>query len=156
MPTDTPPLRQAPADNTENRTDVKTARERLRAVYGVRCTRQGVAFVQPAEPEQKIFVAGDFNHWSPSATRLHYDGQIGVAYTIVPIPPGRYQYRLIIDGAWQADPYNNQQQHNDYGEPNSVLVVPPPKRTVNPEHPEPERIAAPSQGATVLSHRGPS
>jgi hypothetical protein len=29
----------------------------------------------------------------------------------------------VIDGAWRADPYNPHQQRNDYGEPNSIVLV---------------------------------
>ena len=48
----------------------------------------------------------------------------GDLHALVEIPPGRYQYRLIIDGDWQSDRYNEMQQMNAYGEPNSVLIVP--------------------------------
>lgn len=147
-----PPLRQT-SEAEKNNDDVHTARQRLRAVYGARCTKQGVVFVQPAEPEQKICVAGDFNNWSPTATPLHYDAKLGVAYTIVPIPPGRYQYRLILDGAWQADPHNNQQQHNEYGEPNSVLIV--PQARVAGEHddaPLERFMASPNTQTAVRQH----
>ncbi len=40
------------------------------------------------------------------------------------IPPGRYRYRLVVDGRWRADPFNKLQRLNDYDEPNSLLVVP--------------------------------
>ncbi len=72
----------------------------------------------------RILVAGDFNHWSPTAHPLRYNPQLAVHHALVEIPPGRYQYRLIIDGVWQADPYNANVQANGYGEHNSVLVVP--------------------------------
>ena len=42
---------------------------------------------------------------------------------VVEVPPGKYQYCLVIDGQWQADRYNDKQHVNDYGEPNSVIEV---------------------------------
>ena len=41
------------------------------------------------------------------------------------IPPGRYHYRLIVDGLWRADPFNKLQRLNDYDEPNMPLRRPP-------------------------------
>ena len=91
---------------------------------GVQCTDKGVRFVQPGEATTSISIAGDFNQWSPTATPLYHQSQLGVQQALVQIPPGLYQYRLIINGRWQADPYNARTQLNEYGEPNSVLVVP--------------------------------
>ena len=34
------------------------------------------------------------------------------------------QEDLVIDGHWVADPHNQYKQVNDYGELNSVVVVP--------------------------------
>ena len=121
-----PPLREvtmnAPSDNGERTTT--DAQRQLGAVLGVRITMHGVMFVQPADPTQKLAVAGDFNNWSPTATPLHHDLELGVAYAIVSMAPGRYRYRLIVDGRWQADPHNHEREANPYGEPNSVLHVP--------------------------------
>ncbi len=91
--------------------------------YGVQPTEHGVRFVQPGGAHCSIVVAGDFNHWSTAANPLRYSPQLGVHHAIVDIPPGRYQYRLVINGVWQADPYNANVQLNEYGEHNSVLVV---------------------------------
>lgn len=93
--------------------------------YGVRLTTRGVIFTQPSNCGGKVFVAGDFNGWSSSATELKMCEKSGHVTTLVEMPPGKYQYRLVIDGQWQADRYNDQQKINMYGEPNSILVVPP-------------------------------
>ena len=71
-----------------------------------------------------MFVAGDFNVWSATSTPLSYDKRLGAHETVVEMPPGRYRYRLIIDGRWTVDPHNQHKQVNDYGELNSVVVVP--------------------------------
>lgn len=92
-------------------------------LYGVRPTSTGVLFVQPAGDVRHIAVAGDFNNWSATANPMRRNREIGVFETLIPIAAGRHQYRLVIDGIWQADPYNPQQQHNEYGEPNSIVVV---------------------------------
>ena len=98
---------------------------RVSHLYGVRPTSQGVLFVQPGDAGRALAIAGDFNRWSPTANPLRYNAQLHVYQAIVPVEPGRYQYRLVVDGRWQADPYNDQRVRNEYGEPNSVLTVHP-------------------------------
>jgi hypothetical protein len=97
-------------------------------LYGVRPTTQGVLFVQPGTTGRTVAVAGDFNSWSTLADPLRYDEQLEVFQALVPIPQGIHQYRLVVDGRWQPDPYNARQQLNTYGEANSVLVVDPADR----------------------------
>jgi chromosome partitioning protein len=94
------------------------------APYGAAVTDHGARFVQPGDGRQSFAVAGDFNHWSPTATPLPFDARLGAHHAFVEIPPGRYRYRLVVDGRWQADPYNAHKQVNEYDEMNSVLVVP--------------------------------
>jgi 1,4-alpha-glucan branching enzyme len=99
--------------------------DRTKHLFGVRQTSQGVLFVQPGAAGRSIAIAGDFNRWSPQKNVLRYNRDLDIYQTIIPIAPGSYQYRLVVDGRWQADPYNAQQSRNSYGEPNSVLTVEP-------------------------------
>ena len=51
-------------------------------------------------------------------------GQSGVWQTkIEQLPTGRYRYRLVVDGQWQQDPYNEETEMNPYGEFNSIFEV---------------------------------
>lgn len=93
------------------------------AKFGINLTREGVVFVQPADCGKHVAVAGDFNCWSPSKTPMRINEKSGNWQVIVEVPPGRYQYCLVIDGQWHADRYNDKQHVNDYGEPNSVIEV---------------------------------
>ena len=93
------------------------------ASYGAALTLHGVRFAQPGDGRHSISVAGDFNHWSATTTPLPFDERRGAHEALVEIPPGRYRYRLVIDGNWKADPFNEHKQVNEYGELNSVLVV---------------------------------
>ncbi len=96
----------------------------LPPVLGAVATTTGVRFAHPAEAMKRVFVAGDFNGWSATSTPLTYDEQLGTHEAEIELPPGRYRYRLVIDGHWVADPHNQYKQVNDYGELNSVVVVP--------------------------------
>lgn len=92
---------------------------------GVRHAPEGVRFVFPGRPEQRVSVAGDFNNWSPSAAVMEYDPRLGAHAITLTLPPGRRQYRLVVDGRWIADPHNPETQRNAFDEVNSVVAVRP-------------------------------
>jgi hypothetical protein len=104
--------------------EVKTARpDPDRRLLGVRVTSQGVLFVQPASLGRTIAIAGTFNNWSPTANTMRLNQELGVFELCVPIEPGTHQYRLVVDGAWTADPHNSSAELNPFGELNSVVTV---------------------------------
>ena len=92
--------------------------------FGASVTTRGVRFAHPGDDRATVYVAGDFNDWSATSTPLRYDDRIGAHEALIEMPPGRYLYRLIVDGRWTADPHNQYKQVNEYGEFNSVVVVP--------------------------------
>ncbi|MEM1446285.1 MAG: AAA family ATPase [Planctomycetota bacterium] len=98
------------------------------SVLGVRVTGQGVLFVQPfpqAGPgSTNVALAGDFNDWNPSKTPLIRNEALGVWQAVVKLPPGKYRYRLVIDGQWIQDPHNPRTETNPFGELNNVVDVP--------------------------------
>ena len=91
-----------------------------------------------------VFVAGDFNGWSQTATPLAKNDQNGgVVFTAdVPLNEGAHQYKFIVDGKWMPDPAADASMNVDdnYGGHNSGLVagfdarkLPPPQPgAVNP------------------------
>ena len=92
-------------------------------LLGVRSTRQGALFVQPATLGAKVAIAGDFNGWNPAAGVMKLNESLGIYELTLRLPAGAYQYRLVVDGAWMADPYNRNRTTNPFGEPNSVLEI---------------------------------
>lgn len=70
----------------------------------------------------QLAIAGEFNDWVPDY-QVETEQHGGVIKKILRLPPGRYQYRLVINGRWQKDPYNPDQVMNVYGETNSILNV---------------------------------
>jgi chromosome partitioning protein len=92
-------------------------------VCGVRPTTSGLLFVQPVAAARTLAIAADFNNWNPSLTPMTRDESLGVWQTIVQVPPGRYRYRLVIDGKWVQDPFNTTVETNPFGELNNVVEV---------------------------------
>ena len=116
------PLESVPSavEPAPNRPGLK---EKLDKLYGIRTTHKGILFVQPGAGGKKYGIAGDFNNWNPASTPMNKHVELGVWQACVNIPPGRYRYRLVIDGQWVKDPYNPQTETNPFGELNSVLEV---------------------------------
>jgi hypothetical protein len=82
-----------------------------------------VRFTVEAPGARHVAVVGDFNGWNPGATPLvrAADGRTWTA--TVPLPPGRHVYAFSIDGGLSADPAAPRAPEDDFGTPNSVLVV---------------------------------
>jgi 1,4-alpha-glucan branching enzyme len=71
---------------------------------------------------QSVQLAGTFNDWNPKATPLsRWSG--GEWGTGVPLKPGKYEYKFIVDGVWQEDPLACDSVENPFGSRNSVKHV---------------------------------
>ena len=91
--------------------------------YGVRQEEDVVSFVTLYPTAASVQVAGDFNNWQPESAVMEKIGENGAWSLKLNIEPGCYQYRLVVDGQWQQDPYNEAVEVNPFGEYNSVLTV---------------------------------
>jgi len=79
--------------------------------------------VQP--DAQTVQVAGDFNEWNPARTPLEPTGT-GAWTVTLPLEPGRYKYKFVVDGqTWLADPFAAEQDDDGFGSQNAVLDVRP-------------------------------
>ena len=96
---------------------------RLSDYYGVNQMNDAVVFVTLYPRAKSVQVAGDFNNWQPSKTKLEKVGDGGVWQTKLQLPPGKYRYRLVVDGQWQQDPYNELTESNPFGGHNSIVEV---------------------------------
>lgn len=75
------------------------------------------------DPHAKLVqVAGDFNNWVNEALDPT-DLQRGIWEKFIPLAPGRYRYKFIVDGEWTVDPQNSVSEPNPYGGIDSVIVI---------------------------------
>jgi 1,4-alpha-glucan branching enzyme len=74
-----------------------------------------------------VCVAGTFNDWQAEAKPLHsLGGGHWLKETVM--PPGTYEYCLVVDGQWIPDPRAQETVPNPFGGRNSILkVASPPK-----------------------------
>ena len=96
---------------------------KLSLYYGVEQVKDAVVFMTLYPHADCVQLAGDFNNWQPQDTPMQKVGEDGVWQTKLNLPQGRYRYRIVVDGKWQQDPYNELNELNPFGEYNSVFEV---------------------------------
>jgi hypothetical protein len=68
-----------------------------------------------------VVLAGSFNDWNQS--QLIFGREGGEWVCRIDLQPGRYTYKIIVDGNWILDPANPDTEDDAYGNQNSVLLV---------------------------------
>lgn len=104
-------------------TDAEKLDKKLADFYGVKQSENAVMFVSLYPRAKSVQIAGDFNNWQPESANMEKVGDNGQWQLNMPLNPGYYRYRLVVDGQWQQDPYNERTEMNPYGDLNSVLEV---------------------------------
>lgn len=69
---------------------------------------------------QSVAVAGTFNNWDVKGIPMRKDALGGWRATVM-VPPGRHEYRFVVDGQWVSDPNAKECVKNTFGTTNSVL-----------------------------------
>jgi 1,4-alpha-glucan branching enzyme len=103
----------------------------------------GILFQVEAPSAKLVTLAGDFpdnlwggtasssHHYDPTIDKMYDDGTHGdkiagdgIWSLIKKVPPGRYQYKFVIDkNTWITDPSALETVDDGYGGKNSVLIV---------------------------------
>jgi len=71
---------------------------------------------------KEVMVVGDFNTWNATTHPMKQD-EAGVWKKMFMLPPGRYEYKFLVDGRWRNDSKNDQVCPNCYGSLNNVLTI---------------------------------
>lgn len=100
-------------------------RERCEAgqCVAARCDEQVFVFEPNGVSPDVVSVAGSFNDWDPRAWPLR-ERPDGSWVSDRQMPPGEYQYKLVVDGSdWVADPRNPDGVDDGFGGQNSRLAL---------------------------------
>ncbi len=98
-----------------------------------------VKFVFDSPSANEVWLAGQFNNWASSTSSPRYpgagldqnpvipmvrDAATGFWTMTLPLNPGRYQYKYVLDAGrvWQPDP-NTEHVPDGFGGDNSIIVV---------------------------------
>jgi 5'-AMP-activated protein kinase regulatory beta subunit len=88
--------------------------------HGVLASPVRFEFFSPTA--RRVYVAGSFNDWNPSATPLApLSG--GKWLRHLWLPPGQYEYLFLADGVWFFDPHAPDYVPNVYGTLNAEVEV---------------------------------
>src|ERR1043166_9994394 len=79
-------------------------------------------FILRAPHARKVAVAGSFNGWDPAQTPMSKDKD-GNWQARILLPPGRYEYRFVVDGEWISDPSAKHCIPNPFESTNSVVDI---------------------------------
>jgi 1,4-alpha-glucan branching enzyme len=85
--------------------------------------RKRVTFRFEAEAASDVRLAGSFNNWDAEAQPLTRKNGNGTYSATVLMPPGRHEYKFVVNGEWQMDPQCPDTVLNAHGSRNSVIEV---------------------------------
>jgi hypothetical protein len=78
-------------------------------------------FVPQHQNASEVILTGSFNGWNERKLKMN---RIDIGWEVyLELPPGRYEYKFIIDGKWTHDRKNPVSVMNEHGTLNSVMMV---------------------------------
>lgn len=81
-----------------------------------------VKFETNAEHGSEVYLTGSFNNWDSTSIGMKHNGD-GCYEAAIKLPPGRHEYKFVVNGVWQADQRCQQWVPNAVGSINSVVEV---------------------------------
>lgn len=84
--------------------------------------RKKFAFSIESADAKEVILMGDFNNWNPKMHPMKSNGN-GIWNKSVVVPPGRYEYKFLVDKQWIEDPQNDKTCPNCFGTNNSIFNV---------------------------------
>jgi hypothetical protein len=94
-----------------------------RGVAAIAASARPMRFALVAPGAVTVQLVGDFNEWNPVALPMRRTGDGSTWVVEVGLAPGRYTYAFVVDGRLARDPSAAQAAGDDFGVPNSVLLV---------------------------------
>jgi len=85
--------------------------------------RRKVVFKVRAPQASRVQLAGEFNDWNPDSHPMKKDDE-GFWKLTLRLPPGKYEYKLLVDGHWWEDIGEANTVRNSLGTLNKLLFVP--------------------------------
>ena len=87
--------------------------------------RRAVQFVLVAPTARKVQVVGDFNDWDTTHAEFSAQHRGGGVWSVTAaVPEGHHRYSFVVDDSvWVVDPTAPRMLDDDFGMPNSALVV---------------------------------
>jgi 1,4-alpha-glucan branching enzyme len=87
-----------------------------------KAVRQKITFSYSAPQALSVMLVGDFTGWQQAPLPMK-KAKNGVWSKTVSLPPGEYEYRLLVNDEWTDDPNCPARKPNQFGGTNCVCVV---------------------------------
>lgn len=81
--------------------------------------RKACFFLPGYQKARQVMISGSFNNWSTLQNSLQKTDSGWII--CLPLEPGKYSYKYVVDGRWMTDPNNDIREENDQGTQNSVV-----------------------------------
>ena len=98
------------------------AEKRKKKVKSKGPREKNIEFTYDAPKAIEVYLAGEFNAWDIRSLPLKKD-KSGVWKTKIRLLPGRYEYKLLADNAWEKDLSGAEVIPNPFGTRNFVVWV---------------------------------
>lgn len=85
-------------------------------------SKKTVEFVFHSPEAKSVCLAGEFNDWNIESIHMKKENEKDWKTTI-DLPPGRYEYKYFVDGAWAEDTPDAEITSNAFGTKNFVIHV---------------------------------
>ena len=75
------------------------------------------------DPGSEVYISGSFNNWNGEAKKLkdlEGDGEYSISLLL---PPGKHEYKFVINGEWHVDPECEDWVVNEHGTLNNIVYV---------------------------------
>ena len=82
-----------------------------------------VEFQVTAATGSKVSVAGTFNNWDPAKNPMNDNSESGHYKSVIAIPPGKHEYKFVVNGEWFLDPNCSRRVPNCHGSLNNEICV---------------------------------
>jgi len=87
-------------------------------MYNKQSGKKTILFeVKPAGHASDVRLAGTFTGWQPVEMKRRKDGKFAAE---VPVPPGTFEYKYLVDGKWITDPDHSRWALSPMGTINSM------------------------------------
>ena len=85
--------------------------------------RRKVRFSLKAPHAKEVALVGDFNDWDAGAHSMEQDNDGSWKASVI-FPPGRYEFKFLVDGEWREGSKKELTVTNCFGTLNNVLIIP--------------------------------
>lgn len=100
------------------------------ALSSLEVIEEGVKFKFFDPSAKKVSLAGTFNNWDKNSSIMRKTEE-GFFEIVIPLPPGKYQYKFVIDDTnWKEDPNNPAKTPDGFGGFNSVFILTPDRKII--------------------------